>query len=224
MVVFLVFEPITIKSSRGQYEVVFNSNLLSHLNELLTDETHFIIDKNVADLYGSALSRILQDSKTIIIKATEENKAIDNMIGLFKDLVNNKIKRNHQLIAIGGGIIQDITCFVASTLLRGLRWSFIPTTLLAQADSCIGSKSSINLGTLKNILGTFNPPYNIILCTRFLETLENKEIVIALNAIGADVGFVEIETDKGHDSFLLDVPEFLKTLKSFINASYLKVK
>ena len=53
-------------------------------------------------------------------------------------------------------------------------------------------------------------------------TSENKEIVIALNAIGADVGFVEIESDKGHDSFLLDVPEFLNTLKDYINNSYLK--
>ena len=53
-------------------------------------------------------------------------------------------------------------------------------------------------------------------------TSENKDIVIALNAIGADVGFVEIESDKGHDSFLLNVPEFLETLKNFINNSYLK--
>ena len=88
-----MFRSIKINSHRGQYEVIFNSDLLSSLNELLTDETHFIIDKNVADLYAKNLSKILQDSKTIIIEATEENKAIDNIIWLFKELVNNKIKK-----------------------------------------------------------------------------------------------------------------------------------
>ena len=213
-----MFRSIKINSHRGQYEVIFNSDLLSSLNELLTDETHFIIDKNVADLYAKNLSKILQDSKTIIIEATEENKAIDNMIWLFKDLVNNKIKKNHILIAIGGGIVQDITCFVASTLLRGLRWHFIPTTLLAQADSCIGSKSSINLGTVKNILGTFNPPDQVILCTKFLETLENKDMqsgigeIIKVHAIDGQESFSKLKSD--FDNFIDDSEMLLNYIRN----------
>ena len=73
------------------------------------------------------------------------------------------IKRGNPLIAIGGGIVQDITCFLASTMMRGLPWIFFPTTLLAQSDSCIGSKSSINSGEVKNILGTFTPPNKVII-------------------------------------------------------------
>ena len=64
-------------------------------------------------------------------------------------------KKNHKIVAVGGGITQDIVGFVSSVLYRGVDWIFLPTTLLAQADSCIGSKISINLGSCKNLVGTF---------------------------------------------------------------------
>jgi 3-dehydroquinate synthase len=79
-------------------------------------------------------------------------------------------------VAIGGGVIQDITCFLAATLLRGLEWWFYPTTLLAQADSCIGSKSSINVGRAKNILGTFTPPRRIVIDPDVLATLDERDM------------------------------------------------
>src|SRR5204862_184742 len=80
------------------------------------------------------------------------------------------------LLAVGGGITQDITCFLAATLLRGIDWHFYPTTLLAQADSCIGSKSSINVGAAKNILGTFPPPKQVTISTCFLDTLDPGDV------------------------------------------------
>src|SRR5271157_5866279 len=70
----------------------------------------------------------------------------------------------------------DITAFVASILYRGLEWSFFPTTLLAQGDSCIGSKTSINLGDKKNLIGNFYPPSSIYIDTAFLESLETDDI------------------------------------------------
>ena len=84
-----------------------------------------------------------------MIDATEENKSLKNTVPIFERLVRDNVRRDHTLVAIGGGIVQDITCFIASTLLRGVAWRFVPTTLLAQADSCIGSKSSINWETPK---------------------------------------------------------------------------
>ena len=70
-----------------------------------------------------------------------------------KKLISVGIKRNSNLIAIGGGIIQDITGFIASIIFRGINWTFYPTTLLAQGDSCIGGKTSVNFGITKNKLG-----------------------------------------------------------------------
>jgi 3-dehydroquinate synthase len=176
MVVLHVFDSITIKSHKGPYTVSFDTNFsLNHLL-LVLDESHFIIDAKVAKLYSSQLSNILARPNTIIIEAREDNKSLERIVPIFEKLILNKVRREHNLVAIGGGIIQDITCFIASTLLRGLPWYFIPTTLLAQADSCIGSKSSINLNNAKNIIGTFNPPRRINICTEFLDTLEQKDI------------------------------------------------
>jgi len=183
MVDLVVSNNITIQSYKGKYSVSFDNQLFLKFNQLLENQSHFLVDSKVASLYENQLQSILNCPLTIIIDSTEENKSIEHIIPIIEKLVTNKIRRNQSLIAIGGGIIQDITCFITSILLRGLPWKFIPTTLLAQADSCIGSKSSINLGRIKNILGTFNPPNEILICTDFLNTLEDKDIRSGLGEI-----------------------------------------
>ena len=194
-------EKINIESHAGPYSVFFDNQLLANFTQLLKGQAHFLLDANVARLYADQLRLILDHTNTILIEATEENKSIELIIPVFKRLVSNYVRRDHTLIAIGGGIIQDITCFVASTLLRGLAWKFVPTTLLAQADSCIGSKSSINLGQSKNMLGTFNPPTEIFVCTDFLNSLEQKDI---LSGIGEILKVHAIESATAFDRLALD--------------------
>lgn len=186
-------ESLVIQSHKGPYTVHFADDLLSDPRRLLEGEPHFLIDANVARLYAGPLQAVLEHPRTIVIEATEENKSIQRIVPVIEQLVRARARRNHTLVAIGGGIIQDVTCFVASTLLRGVPWKFVPTTLLAQADSCIGSKSSINVGDAKNILGTFNPPREIHVCSRFLDTLESRDVrsgigeILKVHAIaGAD--------------------------------------
>lgn len=110
------------------------------------------------------------------IDATEEAKAFKNLADVFEWLLSHGFRRDCTLLAVGGGVTQDIACFIASVLLRGIRWHFVPTTLLAQCDSCIGSKSSINIGRYKNQIGTFYPPHSITLVHAVLRTLPNDEI------------------------------------------------
>lgn len=194
-------EQLVIQSHRGPYSVAFDDTLLLNPSRLLEGEPHFLIDANVARLYESALDAVVQHPNTIIVEATEEKKSLEETIPVLERLIADKVRRDHTLVAIGGGIVQDITCFIASTLLRGLRWRFVPTTLLAQADSCIGSKSSINLGATKNILGTFNPPQSIFIHTGFLETLEDKDIrsgvgeIIKVHAIDGIAAFDRLAED-----------------------------
>jgi 3-dehydroquinate synthase len=171
-----VFDTLTIQSHKGPYTVTFDDTLLSDLTRLVDGECHFLVDANVARLYAVEFDAIVSHPNTIVIEASEESKSIQKIVAVIEWLVQGRVRRDHTLVAIGGGVIQDITCFIASTLLRGLRWRFVPTTLLSQADSCIGSKSSVNLGATKNILGTFYPPQEIFVSTRFLDTLEEKEI------------------------------------------------
>lgn len=194
-------EQLIIQSHRGPYVVHFDDTLLSTPGKLLDHDPHFLVDANVARLYGTELRTVLDHKNAIIIEATEANKSIEKIIPIFECLVRNSVRRGQMLVAIGGGVIQDITCFIASTLLRGLPWRFVPTTLLAQADSCIGSKSSINLGSTKNILGTFNPPQDIFICTKFLETLEEKEI---RSGIGEIIKVHAIDGVKSFDRLALD--------------------
>src|SRR3990167_4615573 len=143
-----VFEPLSIQSHKGEYQVYFEDEII--FKDLYLESCHFLIDANVARQYQHELAEILKAPSVLIIEATEQNKTLDKFPFYVESLVQNKIRRDHRLIAVGGGIIQDITCFLAATILRGVEWWFYPTTLLAQADSCIGSKSSINAGVPKN--------------------------------------------------------------------------
>ena len=169
-------ESLVIQSHRGPYRVTFDQDALSVLDATVTAHAHFIIDSKVAALYAKELRNVLAAPSVLEIEATEQNKSLDQFTRYVERLVEGGIRRGHILVAIGGGIIQDITCFLAATLLRGLEWHFYPTTLLAQADSCIGSKSSINVGRVKNVLGTFTPPATVTISTQVLSTLDEHDM------------------------------------------------
>ncbi|MDO8652916.1 MAG: 3-dehydroquinate synthase [Undibacterium sp.] len=213
-----MFEELVIQSHKGAYTVIFDGETLPNVTGLVEGVPHFLIDANVARLYAAELADVLAHPNCITIEAVESNKSLEKIIPIIEQLVQNKVRRDHTLVAIGGGIIQDITCFIASTLLRGVPWRFVPTTLLSQADSCIGSKSSINLGDTKNILGTFNPPEKIYLCSAFLDTLDMKDIrsgigeIIKVHAIDGADSFDRLALD--FDRLTIDRELLLKYIQS----------
>ena len=137
-------ELMEIQSHKGIYTIEFDDACIERFDEWDLDTTHFIIDRKVAQLYPEQLQPILKASSVLLLDAIETNKSLEKLPDYVEFLVDKIIRRNHTLVAIGGGIIQDITSFLAATLLRGVEFVFFPTTLLSQADSCIGSKSSIN--------------------------------------------------------------------------------
>jgi 3-dehydroquinate synthase len=143
------------------------------------DTSFYLVDRKVADLYHHQLAD-LQDKQVHRIEATEEAKSYEQLVPVFCWLLGAGCQRRSQLVVIGGGVLQDIGCFVASVLMRGIRWTLLPTTLLAQCDSCIGSKSSLNIDRFKNQLGTFYPPHEVRLVFEFLGTLAPQEILSGL--------------------------------------------
>lgn len=171
----LPVDELVIQSHRGPYRVRFGPPFCG-LESGLREQEHLIIDAKVAQLYSNLLGGALSGHSVLQIEATETNKSLEKLPGYIRYLLDRGIRRDHVLIAVGGGIIQDITAFIAATLLRGVSWRFYPTTLLAQADSCIGSKSSINVGPYKNQIGTFTPPNEIWISTEVLDTLDETEI------------------------------------------------
>lgn len=174
MEVLPVSENIVIQSHKGPYTVTFGSPFAS-LEQDLKKNGHLIIDARVAELYGEVLKSALSGPSVLSIEAIEQNKSLEKIPEYISFLSERGVRRGHLLVAVGGGIIQDIVAFMAAILFRGLPWKFYPTTLLAQADSCIGSKSSINVGLYKNQVGTFTPPKDIHIATEVLETLNDVD-------------------------------------------------
>ena len=168
-------ESLVIAAQSGKYKVHFSNVNFEGIELLDAKKTHFLIDEKVLSLYKNELNFLENASSVIKITANETSKSLEKFPCYIEQLVKNGVRRDHQLVAIGGGVIQDITSFLASILLRGVKWKFYPTTLLAQADSCIGSKSSVNVNGIKNIVGTFTPPSEILISPNILSTLSNED-------------------------------------------------
>jgi len=184
-----------VKSYLGEYEANFYSEF--SWEEIKSAENKFfVVDKKVYGLYENELKDLIGENPCFFVEAIEENKNIDKALEVISEMVEMKSKRNSLLVAIGGGIVQDISAFVANVIYRGISWVLIPTTLLAQTDSCIGSKTSLNFKQYKNLLGYFYPPTKIYIHTKFVHTLETKDYCSGLGEI------MKCALMAGYESFL----------------------
>lgn len=172
-----MFDKMTIQSRLKNYDVSFVSDAATHMAEHLDKTSSILIfDSHVFDLYKDDFSPLLSHFRYMKIDCSEGSKTMDYSQQVIRELLKLNVRKNDILVAIGGGITQDIVAFISSIIFRGVKWTFYPTTLLAQADSCIGSKSSINFDSYKNLIGTFTPPDNIFISLQFLETLSESDI------------------------------------------------
>ena len=209
----------TVQSHGGPYKVSFEADF-SFLDHLRERGGIWIVDRKVYDLYP----KLFKVGSLLLLDATEQEKTLAAAINLTKSLVALGCKRNTPVISVGGGITQDVTGFVASMLYRGLNWTYIPTTLLAQADSCIGGKTSLNFDSAKNLLGTFYAPKEVFICKAFLKTLDWKEIasgmgeIIKLNLIRARgyEGFIAAREFLSGNNLLYQICDALLIKKEFI--------
>lgn len=160
-----------------------------------------VIDRNVYHLYEKMLFANIPKEDIYILDAVEENKTIETALSICERITDIPAKKNANLISIGGGIVQDITGFTANILYRGIQWHFVPTTLLAQGDSCIGGKTSLNYHRHKNLLGTFYPPNAVYICPLFVKTLGNDDYlsglgeIVKFNVMAAHSGIAMLESD-----------------------------
>lgn len=166
------------------YDIVFSTNfgeLLTELNELSIESRKVCIvtDSHVASLYGDEVMDILNGHcrKNVLFSfpAGEENKTLDTVKNIYTFLINEKFDRKDLLIALGGGVVGDITGFAAATYLRGIDFVQIPTTLLAQADSSIGGKTGVDFDGYKNMVGAFYMPKLVYMNVGVLKTLDDRQ-------------------------------------------------
>ena len=162
-----------ISASTGRYAVEVDPGLLSRI---LQDDGHrvFIADAFIVPLLTAG------GIDPIAIVADEPAKSLERISDIVTALRARGANRSTTLIAIGGGVVQDIAGFVASIYMRGIAWRYVPTTLLSMADSCIGGKSSINVGDYKNIVGTFHPPQAVLIDPQLTRTLDAEARVAGL--------------------------------------------
>ena len=171
-------EQLKIKSVFREYSVDFVDDYFATLKQEWRDGDFLVIDQTISGLHPE-LKKIAGENFWLVDNG-EDSKSYHGVIPLFEHLIEGGFRKNHRLIAIGGGITQDVAAFIASILYRGVEWLFFPTNVLTQCDSCIGSKTSINFKQFKNQLGGFYPPSAVYIDTHFATTLGEREIASGL--------------------------------------------
>jgi len=187
------------------YDIVFSQSfddLWFDLEEIGIGERKIMIvtDSNVRPLYAEALCKELSEKCTkcsiFSFPAGEENKTLDTVKEAYKQLIEEGFGRKDLLIALGGGVVGDVTGFIAATYMRGFDYVQIPTTLLAQADSSIGGKTGVDFDGYKNMVGAFKMPKLVYMNLSTLKTLSDRQYFngfaeIMKHGLIKDAGFYE---------------------------------
>jgi 3-dehydroquinate synthase len=183
---------VSVRLDRNSYDILIGSGLLMQTGVRLKEldfgsKAVIITDTTVKGLYGNTLRKSLADSEfevlTLEVPVGEKHKSLDTAGRLYHQLTDFFAERTTPVLALGGGVIGDLTGFVAATYMRGVPLIQIPTTLLSQGDSSIGGKVAVNHGQLKNKIGAFYHPRLTISDITTLKTLSPRELSDGLSEI-----------------------------------------
>jgi 3-dehydroquinate synthase len=161
---------LTISSSSGSYDI----DIAVGIADRAAGAAVVLVDPVVRHVLPEGLSRVVE------LPASEETKTLGGTERVLIELNRLGVRRGDVVAAVGGGVVQDVATLAASLYMRGLPWEYYPTTLMAMADSCIGGKSSINAGGIKNLVGNFYPPRSIAIDPRFVPGLPAKAIAAGM--------------------------------------------
>ena len=160
-----MFASFDIKADARSYEVRVEPHAATGFLQAESRDAIVICDEIFEERFSSLACPVVS------LPALETNKTLEAAGRLVEALRSAGMTRKSKIIAVGGGIVQDVACFVASIYMRGISWIYLPTTVLSMVDSCIGGKSSINVGRFKNLVGTMHPPDLVMVDTAFAQTL-----------------------------------------------------
>lgn len=158
----------------GEYDVIVGQ--VPNLTHFPIQSPIIVTDENVAKFHLEKINNFLPDAKSVVIPAGEEHKNLETISRLWKAFLVNGLDRRSTVIALGGGVIGDMTGFAASTYMRGIDWIAIPTTLLSMVDASLGGKTGFDLPEGKNLIGSFHPPKLVLADPSLLHTLPEREL------------------------------------------------
>ncbi len=209
---------IKVELGKNSYEIILGNNLLSSAGELLNEvlpeksKVFIVSDKNTSR-YSAKLKKSLSSEGfqhyEIILPAGEKTKSFKNLENIFNSVFPHRPERNSTLLALGGGVVGDITGFAASTLLRGVNFVQIPTSLLAMVDSSVGGKTGLNVKFGKNLVGSFYQPKIVIADIGLLKTLPKRELLSGY----AEIAKYGLINDKRFFEFLDKQKDFSEIAK-----------
>ena len=156
----------------------------SRLPLLTAGQRNFVLtDTNVYALYTDWFQRYFEETEIFVMPAGEENKNFHSLQTILEKMAGAGMRRSSRLFAVGGGVVGDIGGLAAALYMRGVSYVQIPTTLLAQVDSSVGGKTAVDLGGVKNIVGAFYQPCEVLIDPAFLGTLPDREVKCGLGEI-----------------------------------------
>lgn len=184
-----IYQELSVRTPTVEYPVIIGRDFLLEgslfLEKVLSRQVLIVTNKTVAPLYLHYLLRIFSDRQcdVVLLEDGEEFKNQQSLFQIYNTLIDKKHHRDTTVIALGGGVIGDISGFAASTYQRGVNFLQIPTTLLSQVDASVGGKTAINLPNAKNMVGSFYQPNAVIMDLGTLQTLPLREFRAGLAEI-----------------------------------------
>ena len=169
---------IPVKTEQGSYDIVLERGALDKVGELLGLDRRVLVvtDSGVPIKYARSVAKQCKESKLLLIKSGEASKCFRSLEGVLSAMLNFSLTRGDCIVAVGGGVVGDLSGFAASCYMRGIDFYNIPTTLLSQVDSSIGGKTAIDFGNVKNAVGAFYQPKKVVIDPDVLSTLDDRQL------------------------------------------------
>ena len=169
---------ISMNLGKDSYEIIVERGILAKANEFLNLNRRVLIvtDSGVPLQYAETVARQCKEGLICTVESGEDSKSIEGFATILQTMLNHGFSRKDCVVAVGGGVVGDLSGFAASAYMRGIDFYNIPTTLLSQIDSSIGGKTAINFGGVKNIVGAFYQPKKVLIDPDLLRTLPARQI------------------------------------------------
>lgn len=176
---------ICLKTPSMEGKIYVGEDALETRLPILTQgQKNFVLaDENVYALYPDFFKKYFSDAEIYVFPSGEENKNFQSLYDILNKMTGAGMRRTSRLFAVGGGVVGDIGGLAAALYMRGISCVQIPTTLLAQVDSSVGGKTAVDLGGVKNVVGAFYQPCEVLVAPSFLHTLPKREIQCGVGEI-----------------------------------------
>lgn len=173
---------VPVKTDTWDYDIVLEPGAIKKTGELLDLNRRALIvtDSGVPVRYAETVAAQCKDAVIVTIPQGEQSKCFDEFKHLLQEMLDASFTRSDCVVAVGGGVVGDLSGFAASCYMRGVDFYNIPTTLLSQVDSSIGGKTAIDFGGVKNIVGAFYQPKKVVIDPEVLETLSRRQLMAGL--------------------------------------------